>query len=288
LWLIGSSTAASGSAKKWQSTEPWCPSCADSPTSRGCIGRSRRAGCRLDAAPGSVRGRLLCPALDASLRGGRQPLTGCQRSGASAWGLREFGFHGLSHSWVAGASCLRPAQTACGSSPGTSEWGLCAIRTAVDRHHDVSHAARGPGDGRPLWQRQSGAASFMAARARGDRRKRDGVGGRGGVRVSGLVDSGDMEAALAGAARSRRRSRSRSALNRRCGGIAAMTAALDGLMAIGRSSSARLGSGRWCCVRARTLGWRARRRSTSRKHQQRTPYAAGQIGRRASVDQTSP
>jgi hypothetical protein len=128
------------------------------------------AGCRLDAAPGSVRGRLLCPALDASLRGGRQPLTGCQRSGASAWGLREFGFHGLSHSWVAGAGCLRPAQTACGSSPGTSEWGLCAIRTAVDRHHDVSHAARGPGDGRPLWQRQSGAASFMAARARGDRR----------------------------------------------------------------------------------------------------------------------
>ena len=41
LWLIGSSTAASHSAKKWQSTEPWRANCARSPTSRRCIGRSR-------------------------------------------------------------------------------------------------------------------------------------------------------------------------------------------------------------------------------------------------------
>ena len=41
LWLIGSSTATSGSTKRWQSTEPWCVNCARSPTSRPCIGRNR-------------------------------------------------------------------------------------------------------------------------------------------------------------------------------------------------------------------------------------------------------
>ncbi len=72
------------------------------------------------------------------------------------WDLRRFGFHGLSHAYVARRVpelLGRPADGSCGSSAATSGAGasLCAISSgALGRHHDGLHAAGGPGHGDPL------------------------------------------------------------------------------------------------------------------------------------------
>ena len=100
---------------------------------------------------------------------------------SSRWGVRRYGFHGLSHAWIA-----RRAPSLLGASvffglanrqlpPGGRGVVVRDRRRAVGRHDDGVHAARGVGDGHAFGQRRPGPRAVAALawrRVRGRARPR--------------------------------------------------------------------------------------------------------------------
>ena len=128
------------------------------------------------------------------------------------WRVRRYGFHGLSHAWIAraraemlGVGRCRPADRQL-----PSRRRRVAVRDrgrALGRHHDGVHAARGPGDGDPLGQRRPRAAAVAAGARRGmsERELAGALEHESGL--LGLAGSADMRDVLAGAAGGDQRAR---------------------------------------------------------------------------------
>ncbi len=151
------------------------------------------------------------------------------------WGLRRYGFHGLSHAWVArrvgelfGGSRHQPRIVSCHLGAGAS---LCAIRDgcSIDTTMGftpleglVMATRSGSVDpGMLLWlQEREGMSAVELAEALEYRSGLLGLCGTGDMReVLARVESGDRQARLA----------LDVYLHRLCAGIGAMTAALGGL-----------------------------------------------------------
>ena len=95
------------------------------------------------------------------------------------WGIRRYGFHGLSHAWVARRApellgATRTRATDRELPPRRRCLAVRHRRGPLNRHDDGVHAAGGPGHGDPLGQRGSGrcccGCSSAAACARGSSR----------------------------------------------------------------------------------------------------------------------
>ncbi len=171
------------------------------PTSRRCTSRSR--------SPRSTRSARRCPdvpavacfdtAFHATLPAAAATYALPARRGASAGALRRYGFHGLSHAWVARraprAARARRAE-ACGSSAATSAPARRCARSRTGARSTRRWASRRSraGDGDPLGQRRPGPAA-VAARARRRCRARE------------LADALEHESGLLGLAGTRRHAR---------------------------------------------------------------------------------
>ena len=130
------------------------------------------------------------------------------------WALRRYGFHGLSHAWVARRApellgmppdALRIVS--CHLGAGAS---LCAIaRRPLGRHDDGLHAARGAGDGHPLGQRRPGAAAVAARAREADRAASSATRSSTSPGCSGWPAAADMREVLDARGRRRRPARAR-------------------------------------------------------------------------------
>ena len=115
----------------------------------------------------------------------RRPTYAVPRAWRDRWGIRRFGFHGLSHAWAsrrAAKSSATPRRTPPGHRPPRCRRlaGCRGLRT-LGRHHHGLHPDGGPGDGHALGQRRSrarpvGATPRRAVRRRGRGRSRTRVG----------------------------------------------------------------------------------------------------------------
>ena len=92
------------------------------------------------------------------------------------WGLRRFGFHGLSHAWASrrAAELLGgPAGLAAAGDrpPRLGRVAGGGVGGSVGRHHHGLHAARGPRHGDTLGKRRPGRAAVGPAPRADDRRR---------------------------------------------------------------------------------------------------------------------
>ena len=146
--------------------------------------RPARAGAARAAAPagrgGRDRGRAPRPlpdvpavacfdtAFHADAAGGGARPTPCPREWRERYGLRRYGFHGLSYAYAGrrAARAARPRRPAAGRrAPRVGCVAGRGTRRPVGRHHDGLHAAGGAGDGDPGRHGRPRAAA-VAGRAR--------------------------------------------------------------------------------------------------------------------------
>ena len=190
---------------------------------------SRRSTTARRALPGRAAGRRLrhrLPRHDA--RGGRR-LRGAAARGASEWGIRRYGFHGLSVQWAA----ERVARAAARRLPPRRRLlGHGGPRRAVGRDDDGLQPTRGHPDGDPLGGDRSRRSCCTCCAQGGSTSRRSsealehesGLLGLSGIsaRVEELEQSGEPGARLALAVFSRRVA----------GAVAAMACSLGGLDAL--------------------------------------------------------
>ena len=183
---IASCTGASASTGRCRSMPPWRPSCASWSTWHRCTSRSRSPHWTLSQMCCEIfpPWRALTPPFTTTMPAAARTYA-LPASWRERWGLRRYGFHGLSHAWVARRTpaAARASRADCGSSAAISAPGPRCARSpgALGRHDDGIHAPGGSRHGDPLGKRRSracccGSQSASALRERAGRCARASLG----------------------------------------------------------------------------------------------------------------
>ena len=152
------------------------------------------------------------------------------------WGVRRYGFHGLSHALdrTTGADRARYARAGPADRelpPRRRRVAVRDRRRAIGRHDDGLHAARGPRDGHALGERRPRAAALAAEHGEilSESELGDALEHQSGL--LGLSGTADMREVVtrAGAGDASARLALEVYLHRLRAGIASMTAAMGGL-----------------------------------------------------------